>query len=42
MKRECSIRRNVETADPDCETLGCPGFFGVEFYFQPQGAKILR
>lgn len=39
-ERECSIRRNVETADSDCETLGCPGFFGVEFYFQPQGAKF--
>ena len=39
-ERECSIRRNIETADPDCETLGCPGFFGVEFYFQPQGAKF--
>lgn len=39
-ERECSIRRNVETADSNCETLGCPGFFGVEFYFQPQGAKF--
>lgn len=39
-ERECSIRRNIEAADPDCETLGCPGFFGVEFYFQPQGAKF--
>ncbi|MBK9792143.1 MAG: DUF2309 domain-containing protein [Sphingobacteriales bacterium] len=39
-ERECSIRRNIETADPECETFGCPGFFGVEFYFQPQGAKF--
>lgn len=39
-ERECSIRRNIETSDPECETLGCPGFFGVEFYFQPQGAKF--
>lgn len=39
-ERECSIRRNLESSDPECETLGCPGFFGVEFYFQPQGAKF--
>ena len=39
-ERECSIRRNLETAEPNCETFGCPGFFGVEFYFQPQGAKF--
>jgi uncharacterized protein len=35
-EREDSLRRHLESADPTCETLGAPGFFGVEFYFQPQ------
>ena len=39
-ERECSIRRNIEHVDPTCETLAAPGFFGVEFYFQPQNAKF--
>lgn len=38
--RECSLRRYLETFDPACETFGTPGFFGVEFYFQPQGGKF--
>ena len=38
--REGSIRRYIELLDPHCETLGMPGFFGVEFYFQPQGGKF--
>lgn len=38
--REGSIRRYIEMLDPNCETLGMPGFFGVEFYFQPQGGKF--
>ncbi len=37
-ERECSLRRHIESVDPHCETLGAPGFFGVEFYFQPAGA----
>ena len=41
-ERECSIRRNLETAEPNCETFGCPGFFGVEFYFQPVSYTHLR
>lgn len=40
-ERECSIRRHLEYVAPDCETLGAPGFFGVEFYFRPQGAKFI-
>jgi uncharacterized protein YbcC (UPF0753/DUF2309 family) len=36
--RECSLRRYVEEFDPDCETLGTPGFFGAEFYYQPEGS----
>lgn len=38
--REGSIRRYLELLDPNCETFGMPGFFGVEFYFQPQGGKF--
>jgi hypothetical protein len=39
-EREDSIRRHIEHVAPDCETLGTPGFFGVEFYMQPQNAKF--
>jgi len=39
-ERECSLRRHIEYVDPSCETLGTPGFFGVEFYFQPEKAKF--
>ncbi len=39
-ERECSIRRHIESVDKDCETLGTPGFFGVEFYFQPENGKF--
>ncbi len=38
--RECSIRRHLETTDPNCETLGAPGFFGAAIYFQPFAAKF--
>ena len=38
--RECSLRRYLEKLDPDCETFGTPGFFGVEFYFQPEHGKF--
>ena len=39
-ERECSIRSYVESNDPKAETFGCPGFFGVEFYFQAEHAKF--
>lgn len=39
-ERECSLRRHIEAVVPDCETLGTPGFFGVEFFMQPQNAKF--
>jgi len=38
--RECSLRRYLEQQDPHCETFGTPGFFGVEFYFQPDHGKF--
>jgi len=37
--RECSLRRYIEKIDPACETFGTPGFFSVEFYFQPENGK---
>ena len=39
--RECSFRRYVEKQDPRCETFGTPGFFGVEFFYKPEGGKFL-
>ncbi len=38
--RECSIRRHLENTEPECSTYATPGFFNVEFYFQPQGGKF--
>jgi uncharacterized protein len=39
-EREDSLRRHVEFVDKSSETLGCPGFFGVEFFFQPEGGQF--
>jgi len=38
--RECSFRRYLEQFDSSCETFGTPGFFGVEFFFQPEGGQF--
>jgi len=38
--REGSIRRYIEKNDPNSETFGTPGFFGVEFYFKPEHGKF--
>jgi len=38
--RECSLRRYLEKMDARCETFGTPGFFGVEFFFQPEHGKF--
>lgn len=38
--RECSIRRQLEKQDANCETYGTPGHFNVEFYFQPNNSKF--
>ncbi|MGZ4099167.1 MAG: YbcC family protein, partial [Bacteroidia bacterium] len=37
--RETSLRDYLEKNDPNCETYATPGFFGVEFYFQPEFGK---
>ena len=37
--RECSLRRYIENTDPHAETFGTPGFFNVEFYYQPEHGK---
>jgi hypothetical protein len=37
--RECSFRRHIENADSNCETFGTPGFFNVEFFFQPENGR---
>ncbi len=39
-ERECSLRRHIETADKNCETLGTPGFFSVEFFFKAENANF--
>ncbi len=38
--RECSFRRYIEELDHESETFGTPGFFSVEFYYQPEGGKF--
>jgi len=32
--RECSVRRYLEEVDPQVETFGAPGFFGIDFLYQ--------
>ncbi len=39
-ERECSLRRHLESTDKHCETFGAPGFFGVEFFFQPENGQF--
>ena len=38
--RECSFRRYLEQLDPSCGTYGTPGFFSVEFFYQPIGGQF--
>lgn len=37
--RECSIRRQLEHIDNHCLTYGTPGYFGVEFFYQPKDGQ---
>jgi uncharacterized protein YbcC (UPF0753/DUF2309 family) len=39
-ERECSLRRHIENVDMNCETFGTPGFFSVEFYYQPENGSF--
>jgi len=38
--REYSLRHYLETTDTSCETFSTPGFFSVEFFYQPAGGKF--
>jgi uncharacterized protein len=38
--RESSLKRHIETIDPYAKTHSTPGFFNVEFYFQPGHGKF--
>ena len=38
--REGSLRRYIEDIDPNAETFGTPGFFGVEFYYKPMNGNF--
>lgn len=38
--RECSWRQYVEQVEPQCETYGTPGFFGLDMVFKPEGGKF--
>lgn len=38
--RSYSFRRHIQSLDEHCETYGTPGFFGVEFYFQPEEGRF--
>lgn len=38
--REESIRRHLEKTDPDCETYGTPGHFGMSAMYQPDSGKF--
>ncbi len=38
--RESSLKRYIESIDPGAKTHSTPGFFNVEFYFQPEHGKF--
>lgn len=38
--REFSLQYYLEKNEPACETFGTPGFFNVEFFYQPEHGKF--
>lgn len=38
--REDSFRRHIEKIDSKCETFATPGFFSMEFFYQPEDGKF--
>ncbi|MBS1507934.1 MAG: DUF2309 domain-containing protein [Bacteroidetes bacterium] len=38
--REDSLRRHLERLDSQCETFATPGFFSIEFFYQPEDGKF--
>ncbi len=38
--REESIRRNIESLDPNCETFGTAAHFNLLIYYRPSGGKF--
>jgi len=38
--REYSLQRHIKNTDPDSETYGTPGFFGVAFYYKPEKGQF--
>lgn len=39
--RECSYRRYLEHYDPDCQTFGTPGFYGIDTFYKPHGGQFV-
>lgn len=38
--REYSLQRHIKITEPNCETYGTPGFFGVAFYYKPENGQF--
>lgn len=40
--RECSLRCFIETIDPNVETFGTPGHFGLDFFFKENSTAYMK